>query len=209
MKLNNDKCKELRVSFAGTQAEFSPVIVNGKELEVIQHALLGVTISSDLSWNQHITNVVKKASKRLYFLVQLKRARVSSKDLVLFYMTCIRSILIYAAPVFCLAIPIYLQRELERVQKRALSIISPNKDYNEALEAAGISAIITCIEDTYSTFFQTIINNKDHRLNVLLSSTNETNYNLRRNRYFAIPKWRTNRFRNTFIMSSSIKYNHI
>ena len=210
MKLNNDKCKELRVSFAGTQAEFSPVIVNGKELEVVQHAkLLGVTISSDLSWNQHISNVVKKASKRLYFLVQLKRARVSSKDLVLFYMTCIRSILIYAAPVFYFAIPIYLQRELERVQKRALSIISPNKDYNEALEAVGISAIITYIEDTCSTLFQTIINNKDHGLNVLLPSTNETNYNLRRNRYFAIPKWRTNRFRNTFIMSSSIKYNHI
>ena len=128
MKLNGDKCKELRVSFAGTQAEFSPVIINGKELEVVQHTkLLGVTISSDLLWNQHISNVVKKASKRLYFLVQLKRARVSSKDLVLFYMTCIRYILIYAAPVFYFAIPIYLQRELERVQKRALSIISMYK----------------------------------------------------------------------------------
>ena len=101
MKFNSDKCKELRISFARNQTEFSPVIVNGKGLEVVQHAkLLGVTISSELSWNEDISNIVKKASKRLYFLVQLKRAKVTFKDLVLFYVACIRSILTYATPVF-------------------------------------------------------------------------------------------------------------
>ena len=61
MKLNSDKCKELRISFSRTQRDFSPVIVNGKELEVVRHAkLLGVTISSDLLWNQHISNIIKK-----------------------------------------------------------------------------------------------------------------------------------------------------
>ena len=38
MKLNSDKCKELRISFARNQTEFSAVIVNGKGLEVVQHA---------------------------------------------------------------------------------------------------------------------------------------------------------------------------
>ena len=38
--------------------------------------LLGVTIRSSPSWNAHINEVIKKASKRLYSLVQLKRARV-------------------------------------------------------------------------------------------------------------------------------------
>ena len=129
MKLNADKCKELRISFAKTKTSpIPPVIVNGNELEVVQHA----------KWNQHISDVVKKASKRLYFLVQLKRARVSPNDLVLFYVSCIRSVLIYAAPVFYFSLPQYLQRELERVQKRALSIISPGKVYDEALEAAGV-----------------------------------------------------------------------
>ena len=145
MKLNADNCKELRISFAKTRTSpIPPVIVNGNELEVVQHAkLLGVTISSDLSWNQHISDVVKKASKRLYFLVQLKRARVSPNDLVLFYVSCIRSVLIYAAPVFYFALPQYLQRELERVQKRVLSIISPGKVYDEALEAADVVPLIT------------------------------------------------------------------
>ena len=53
------------------------MIVGGKELEVVDSAkLLGVTIRSSPSWNTHINEVIKKVSKRLYLLVQLKRARV-------------------------------------------------------------------------------------------------------------------------------------
>ena len=55
------------------------MIVGGKELEVDDSSkLLGVTIRSSPSWNAHINEVIKKASKRLYFLVQLKRARVKT-----------------------------------------------------------------------------------------------------------------------------------
>ena len=53
------------------------MIVGGKELEMVDSAkLLGVTIRSSPSWNAHINEVIKKASKRLYFMVQLKRTRV-------------------------------------------------------------------------------------------------------------------------------------
>ena len=53
------------------------MIAGGKELEVVDSAkLLGVTIRSSPSWNAHINEVIKKASKRLYFLVQLKRTGV-------------------------------------------------------------------------------------------------------------------------------------
>ena len=66
-----------------------------------------MTITSDLSWDEHFNETVKKASKRLYFLVQLKRAKLLCWDLVLFYATCIRSILVYAAAVFFYALPKY------------------------------------------------------------------------------------------------------
>ena len=78
VKLNTDKCKELRISFGKNQPEFQLILVNGQELEVVQSAkLLGVTVTSNLSWNEHITNhtsLVRKASKRLYFVEQLKGA---------------------------------------------------------------------------------------------------------------------------------------
>ena len=130
-------------------------------------------VTSDSSWNAHINETVKKASKRLYFLVQLERAKLPCRDLVLFYATCIRSILVYAAPVFFYALPKYLQCELERVQKRATLIICPSLSYDEALNEAGIPTIISYSEGTYVTRFLT-----------LPSATWITNYN----NYS--PKWR-------------------
>ena len=63
--------------------------------------LLGLTISDDLTWNAHVNEVVrKKASKKLYFLVQLKRSRLPPSDLVRLYLSCVRSTVGYAIPVF-------------------------------------------------------------------------------------------------------------
>ena len=76
MQLNHDKCKELRISFARNPVELDAVIIDGKEVEVVSTAkLLGHIISVNLTWNAHIEEVFKKDSKRLYFLVQLKRAK--------------------------------------------------------------------------------------------------------------------------------------
>ena len=76
VQLNNDKSKDLRISFARKSPEFNPVLINGEELEIVQSAkLFGVTISHNLSWNNHITEIVKKATGRLHFLVQLKKGQ--------------------------------------------------------------------------------------------------------------------------------------
>ena len=64
--------------------------------------------------------VTQKAAKRLYFLVQRNRARFPWKDLCLFYITCVRSVIDYAAPVFHHVLSACLSQELERVQKRAM-----------------------------------------------------------------------------------------
>ena len=85
--------------------------------------LLGVTISSSLTWNKHINDVIKKASKRLYFLMQLKRSRVPRHNMSTFYTACIRSVLTYTAPTFFNAPPKYLKDELVQVKKQAMSII--------------------------------------------------------------------------------------
>jgi hypothetical protein len=85
--MNEAKCKELRISFANPQ--FDPVMVN--EMEIVQHAkLLGLNISSDLKWNFHVSETTKKAAPRFYFLRQLKRAAIPTKELLKFYTTCIR-----------------------------------------------------------------------------------------------------------------------
>ena len=186
VQLNSEKCKELRISFTKKQSEFHPILVNGNQLEVVGSAkLLRVIITNDLSWNEHINETVKKASKHLYFLVQLKRAKLPCRDFVLFYATRIRSILVYAATVFFYALPKYLQCELERVQKRALSIICPSLSYDEALNEAGIPTIISYCEDICDKVFNAALGNKDNKLNKLLTEANKAPYLLRNHRHFA------------------------
>ena len=82
-------------------------------------------IQNDLKWISHIESVIKKASKRLYFLIMLKRADVSISGLQLssFYVACIQSVLPYARQVFHFSLPEYLSNNLERIQKRAMGII--------------------------------------------------------------------------------------
>ena len=71
-------CKEMRVDFSRNSNQFSPIEINGKPLKVVDEAKLwGLTITSNVKWNIHVNKIVLKSSKRIYFLVQLKRAKVS------------------------------------------------------------------------------------------------------------------------------------
>ena len=46
MQLNAEKCKELRISFNVNPVEMDPIVVNGKNLEVVQCIkLLGLAIN--------------------------------------------------------------------------------------------------------------------------------------------------------------------
>ena len=135
--LNESKCKELRISFSKSPPDFDPITINNKELEVVESVkLLGMHISNDLKWNSHISVFMKKANKRLYFLSQLKRSNVGSKELITFYCTCIRPVTEYGCPVFHDSLPNYLVTDIERIQKRAMRIIFPALSYDESLSVA-------------------------------------------------------------------------
>ena len=189
VKLNSEKCKELRISFVKNEPQFAPIVVDGKELERVTSAkLLGLTISSNLTWNEHISDVIKKASKRLYFLVQLKRSRVPRHDMSTFYTACIRSVLTYAAPAYFHALPKYLKDELVRVEKWAKSIICPGLPYQETLELVNIVPIVDFITGPCSNTFDIIMKDPEHRLNRLIQFSGPSRYALRCNRRFIVPK---------------------
>ena len=141
-QLNGEKTKELVISFSRDSPQLPRVCIDGTPIKTIQSTkLLGLTINDTLTWNDHIEELVKKASKKLYFLIQLKRAHVPTSDLVTYFCACIRSSLDYACPVFHYSLPKYLQVELERVQRRALSCIFPRVHYSDALQLAGLESI--------------------------------------------------------------------
>ena len=95
----------------------------------------------------HCDYIVKKASRRLYALRQLKKCKT---DIVHIYCALILSILKYASAFFA-GLPKYLACYLENVQKRVLSIIWPGISYETALDKAALSTLsdrrtVSCIK---------------------------------------------------------------
>ena len=162
MQPNADKCKELIIDFTKNIHNYSPLMIEfeGNDLPVVTSAkILGVTISDNLKWNDHVLECIKKANKRLFFIVSLKRANVPVKDNLDFYCCSIRSVLEYCAPVYHHALPAYLSEELERVQKRITKILAPRLPYSEAFTIFGLTRLKDRRSNTCVKFFTDITNN--------------------------------------------------
>ena len=113
----------------------------------------------------HVEIICKKVAARLYFLRQLKSAKVPTNDLPSFYTTCIRPVAEYACPVFHTALPQYLSDLLERLQKRAQRIISTNDlSYSQALDVFNIPNLYDRREAIGNLLFQEINNHNNHKL---------------------------------------------
>ena len=91
-QLNESKYKELRRPFTKLENPLEPITINNTIIEVVPSAkLLGVMLSNDLKWKAHVEMICKKVAARLYFLRQLKHAKMPTNDLS-FYTICIRPV---------------------------------------------------------------------------------------------------------------------
>ena len=86
--------------------------------------VLGVTISNDLKWNDHMDTITSKAVRRLYLLSQLKRAGISPDDLLAFYCSVIRSVLEFSCQLFHSSLPKYLSYDIDHIQIKSNQIKS-------------------------------------------------------------------------------------
>ena len=79
MEFNTDKCQVLRVT-RKRDPLYHEYTLHGKILESVDSAkYLGVTITSDLRWNQHISNIITKGNQTLGFL--RRNLRINSPEL--------------------------------------------------------------------------------------------------------------------------------
>jgi hypothetical protein len=160
----------LRISLKKTPGTYENITINGNTIDVVRSVkILGVTLQSNLKWNERINNIVKKASQISYFLSQLKRAKLPSNDLVNFYVTCIRSLLLYSCQVFHFNLPEFLNIMLERIQKRALNIIyGYDVPYSEALVMSKLHKLSDHRSYLCDEFFNKIVMNPNDKLHGLL-----------------------------------------
>ena len=115
MQLTRTRIKKINAvySLEGT------VLENGDNIKY-----LGVTISKDLKWNTHVSNVYTKANRPLGFLKpNLSSCPQDVKEMV--YKGLVRPVLEYACPVWD-PHGIVAQEELEKVQNRAARLVTGN-----------------------------------------------------------------------------------
>jgi len=161
MELNTTKTKEMILGPIN-KIELPRLTTPAGTIErVSTFKLLGVHIESSLSWSTHISNILKKVTRRLYFLKQLKRAGLPSSHLLYYYTSVIRPVLEYCVPVWHYALTKEQTQQLEAIQKRAIHIIfnfTRGMPYASMLYVANINTLATRREDISKKFFRDITN---------------------------------------------------
>ena len=109
------------ISFRRSSLRSSPCFIQctpGQTLENVQSAkYLGITITENMDWGQHISDISSKATKTLGFLrMNLAFAPRSTKEVA--YKTLVRPKLEYAAPIWSPYCKTQIQ-QVEKVQRTA------------------------------------------------------------------------------------------
>ena len=95
----------------------------------------------------------------------------------------------------------YLSEDQERLQKRAIKILYPELSYAKALELSGLLTLYHRREANAAKLFGEICANQSQRLHKLLPSKYQPSYSLREQRTFIRPKCKTERCKNSFLLS--------
>ena len=129
----------MKVSFLENQDEDLALTIDQVPLqEVSTTKILGVHVSSDLKWSNHICEVRRKANSGLYLSKLLKHFNLPTDDLVTIYSGFVHPMVGYAAPLWHPGLTVHDSNlALERIQKRACRIIV-GKDYTIYHEALAI-----------------------------------------------------------------------
>ena len=87
-----------------------------------------------------------------------------------------------------------------------INVIFPDCSYSEGLAKAGFTTLYDRRSTLCKELFSVIVTQGNHKLSHLLPVRSQQNYNLRSTHAFAAPVCKTNRFRDSFIISHCMQY---
>ena len=128
MRFQPVKCNMMQLTRKRIKKVHASYTLEGTNLENVESIkYLGVTITSDLRWNTHVSNVCTKANRTLGFLRRnLYSCPQEVKEAA--YKGLVRPVLDYGSSVWDPP-GVVLQEELESVQKRAARFVTGNYNY--------------------------------------------------------------------------------
>ena len=187
LPLNFSKCHVMDI-ITKKGLRTNPVTTSEGEMlkNSVTMKILGVVFSSDMKWQAHVKSVLAKANKRIFIIRNLRRSNCPPHLMLNAYVAFIRSLLLYAYPVYC-NFPKHLQIDLERVEKRVMRIIGSTCDV----------PLLTVAELQCEKLFKCITTTPGHPLRTMFVPREP---NGTRNKATLMPpRSKTKRFSNSFI----------
>ena len=147
-----------------------------------------VQLCNSLKWDKHVEEITKKTNKRLFHLRECRRANLTSGGTC--YLTKIRSILEYAAPIWG-GLPKYLIDKVENILTRSLRILVLPPDSLQSLEQRR--------ENLAISEYKKIVNDETHPCRKYIPVTVTNTYDLRTSNNSRHMLSHTNRHEQSFI----------
>ena len=161
LSLNSSKCKCMTVTRLRQHSVSPPtLLLNGEPMEKVDsYKYLGITLTSDLTWSDHIRNITAK-SRRLVGLLYRQFYKWSSPaTLSRLYVSLVRPLLEYASPAWS---PYIIKdiNSLESVQKFALKVCLKqwNMPYCQLLNQSHLPDLGTRRKHLSLCYFYNIVN---------------------------------------------------
>ena len=173
MIINEKKCNVINFNFCRSNHAPQTLHFNDNVIQTTGKVkLLGVIISSDLSWTENTNLICSKVNKKIFIISKLKQFGFQTKELVNAWTSILRPNAEYAAPLWHSGLSAFDTNRLERLQKIVLGIILgttyidckkyykfDNKrcTYEEALKLLGLPTLSQRREDlTHNFALQTV-----------------------------------------------------
>jgi len=207
MIVNTKKTKEMLLGPVKTTSLHS-LQLDGQQIErVTTFKLLGLIVNNALKWNDHVSAICSKASKRLHFLKLLKRAAMSTDELLHYYQTVIRPVLEYACVVWHSSLTKGQTAQLESIQRRAIKIIHNNDKNLVSQTLDKLSSLADRRDELCRLFFNKLVH-PDSCLHELLPEKRncDVTIKLRHAKKFILPRTRTERFKKSAVIHALNNY---
>ena len=131
MRFQPVKCNMMQLTRKRIKKIHASYTLEGTDLENVERIKYLVTITNDLKWNTHVSNVCTMANRTLGFLRRnLYSCHQQVKEAA--YKGLVRPILDYSSSVWDQS-GVVLQEELESVQKRAARFVRGNYNYETGI----------------------------------------------------------------------------
>ena len=175
LKLNRLKCNVMFLQ-RSSSPHFPPT-----ELPIVNSMrILGLIFTNSMSWSSQFSDILTRASRRLYVIRCLK-GTITKREIICVYHAIVTSLFLYASPVYG-KICVSLLTKLERFQRRAHRLIC-----GEDCQCENFPPVTTRINDAGIKFLHSCETNLSHPLHHLVPPR------LPRTGHFRLPSVRTSR----------------